>query len=202
MKKQIVIIGGGNAFEKYEDYLHYLNTRPLDLDSFRTETNWKNSLQARLGNGYDVVNIRMPNKDNARYAEWKVWFERIIQLLSEDVIFIGHSLGGLFLAKYLSENVYPKKISCAFLLAAPFLMGTDRRLVDFVLGDNLQLFKSQSAIMFIYHSEDDPVVPVTHAEMYAKELPYARRRTFSSYGHLNQVDFPEIIEDIRECMPV
>src|SRR5262249_3285798 len=102
MKTQIVIIGGGNAFKTHSKYLNYLKTRPLSLDSYRPANNWKNSLQDRLGENFDILIVPMPNKDNARYSEWKMHFKRIIPLLKSGVIFIGHSMGGIFLAKYLS----------------------------------------------------------------------------------------------------
>lgn len=39
----------------------------------------------------------MPNSNNAHYQEWKIIFDKIVTLLDEDVIFISHSLGGIFL---------------------------------------------------------------------------------------------------------
>ena len=60
----------------------------------------------------------MPNKQNAAYDEWSIWFEKYFAYLKDDVILIGWSLGGMFLAKYLSDKPFPVKIKSLFLLAA------------------------------------------------------------------------------------
>ena len=48
----------------------------------------------------------MPNKQNARYRDWKIVFEGILAQLDSEVelTLVGGSLGGCFLLKYFSEN--------------------------------------------------------------------------------------------------
>lgn len=197
MKTQILLIGGGNAFEKHEDYLKYLETRHVSLDHFRANMNWKNGLQTLLGNEFDVLIPQMPNNQNARYSEWKIWFERILLLLDGEIIFIGHSMGGLFLMKYLSENTCLVKIRATFLLAAPFVSKGEYPLADFYTDSQLIGVENQAGHIFIYHSTDDPTVPTLCAERYKKALPGAHLCILEGCGHLNQKDFPEIIEAIR-----
>ena len=67
------------------------------------------NLDKVLGGGYEVLIPQMPNSQNARYSEWKILFEKIISILDDEIILIGHSLGGIFLVKYFSENDYAKK---------------------------------------------------------------------------------------------
>ncbi len=105
MKKQIVFIGGGRAFKEHEAYLHYLQTKPFALDDFRLGFNWRNSLQERLGGDFDVLIPPMPNTFNARYHEWKIWFERIVPFLEDEVVLIGHSLGGVLITIPFREYV-------------------------------------------------------------------------------------------------
>ena len=62
----------------------------------------------------------MPLQENAKYNDWKIFFERYIPFLRNNVILIGASLGGIFLAKYLSENKFPKKILSTYLICPPF----------------------------------------------------------------------------------
>lgn len=51
---------------------------------------------------FKVIKPEMPNKDMARYSAWKLWFEKHLPFLdSEKLIVIGHSLGAIFLIKYL-----------------------------------------------------------------------------------------------------
>jgi predicted alpha/beta-fold hydrolase len=48
----------------------------------------------------------MPNKLNARYHEWKIFFEGILSKLDreDEITLVGGSLGGCFLLKYFSEK--------------------------------------------------------------------------------------------------
>src|SRR5688572_30779020 len=100
MKKQVLVIHGGDAFPSYKEYLDFLLNFPIELkDLFRK--NWKSFLAEKLGPDYEAIAPQMPNKNNAKYAEWKIWLKKILPLLEDEVVLIGHSLGGVFLAKYL-----------------------------------------------------------------------------------------------------
>lgn len=195
MKQQILIIHGGWTFSTHEEYLKHLKNSPLDLERIR-QKDWKSRLGEVLGSEYDVLTPHMPNKQNARYAEWKIYFDKIIPLLDERVIIVGHSMGGIFIAKYLAENKYPKKILATFLIAAPYEAG-DYELTDFEIKGGLKQFTEQGGEIFLYQSSDDPSVPFSNLEQYQSELPMAHIRMYQDKQHFNQTEFPEIIEDIR-----
>jgi uncharacterized protein len=196
MKQQILIIHGGNVFDTHEHYLADLKSREVTLDRMRRK-GWKDKLQEMLGEDYDVLHPLMPNSQNARYAEWKIWLEKIILLLDEPMILIGHSLGGITLAKYLSENDCPKKIRASFLVAPPYNTETRHPRADFNISLDLQKFSRQGGKIFLYHSRDDEVVPFPNFEAYKSRLPKAETRTFEDRGHFNSDEFPEIVEDIK-----
>jgi len=161
MKQQILTIHGGSASETYEEYLEELRTREVFLDRMRGG-GWKENLQKVLGEEYDVLLPKMPNATNARYAEWKIWFEKIIPLLDNEIIFIGHSLGAIFLVKYLAENNCPKKIKATMLVAPPYNTPEIHSLVDFNIETDLGKFAEQGGKIFIYHSKDDEIVPFSN----------------------------------------
>lgn len=196
MKKQVLVIHGGNAFETYDEYLSYLKNREVTLEELGYK-DWKKNLVEVLGGTYQVITPLMPNFKNARYIEWKIWFEKIVPLLSDEVVLIGHSLGGLFLAKYLSENEYPKKIKATFLVAAPFNTKDKHPIVDFVLSDDLSKFAKQGGTISIYHSKDDKTVPYSSALDYKDALPNATLYTFENRDHFRQEEFPELVEEIK-----
>lgn len=201
MKKQVVVIHGGTSFKSYRDYLSYLKTKEIDIGRLRPKRDWKSALPLKLGKKYDVLLPRMPNSTNARYGEWKIWFENVAKVLGEEVIFVGHSLGGIFLAKYLSENIFPKKIKAAILVAAPFEDTKDSEdkesLADFKLPKSLKNFADQCDKIYLLHSQDDPVVPFSHLKKYKKALPKAKTFIFKNRGHFNQEQFPEIVKIIK-----
>ena len=197
MKKQVVVIHGGDTFETYEKYLDFLRSFEIDSLDYFTHKNWKSILQEKLGDDFEVIRPQMPNKINAKYLEWRIWFEKLVPLLNPEVILVGHSMGGIFLAKYLSENNFPKKILGTFLVSAPYDAETfEYTLVDFVLPADLKKFEEQGGKIYLYHSTDDDVVPFDNLEKYKKQLPSATARVFEDRGHFNQEDFPELVQDI------
>ncbi len=194
MNKQIIIIGGGNSFLTYADYINHLKNSEVSLDKFKPNKDWKDNLSEKLGKNYEIFLPKMPNKTNARYKEWKIWFERIFPYIKDNVILIGHSLGGIFLAKYLSENSFPNPIKATILVAAPYAKDY---LDDFKLPPSLTKFIKQGGTIYLIQSKDDPVVSYEHIEKYKKALPNAKTLVFKNKGHFNQETFPEIVKLIK-----
>lgn len=198
MRQQVFVIHGGTSFDTHEDYMEFLRTRELHIEKLRHQFDWKATLQSALGKEYDVLQPKMPNGTNVRYAEWKIWFERCIPFLNDGVILIGHSLGGIFLAKYLSEEVFPKRIRATILVAAPFEdTDTAESLREFVLPSSLDRFSGQGGEILLFHSHDDPVVPFAQTELYIQHIPGAQRISFNDKGHFNEEEFPELVSCIQ-----
>lgn len=195
MKKQVVVIHGGDTFETHEEYLNFLRDFKIDIERYKLDKrDWKPSLRQKLGEKYEVILPIMPNKTNAKFEEWKLWFEKLVPFLNDEVILIGHSLGGVFLAKYLAENQFPKKIKAVFLVGAIYDKDSEGYgVASFALPTNLNL---RTETIRLYHSKDDPVVPFSALEQYKKALPNAQTRVFEDRGHLNQEEFPELAQDI------
>ncbi|HRH55689.1 MAG TPA: alpha/beta hydrolase [Candidatus Paceibacterota bacterium] len=196
MKQQVFAIHGGNAFDTYEEYIADLKQQEVTIERTRS-LDWKGNLQKVLGDSFEVILPRMPNSQNARYAEWKIWFEKFVPQFEEDVIFIGHSLGGIFLAKYLSEEKYPKRIKATLLVAAPYNAPDDHPYVDFNILTDLTGLQEQGGKIILYQSEDDQLVPFSNFERYRRELPGVTTRVFTDRQHFNASEFPEIVSDIQ-----
>lgn len=197
MKKQVLVIHGGNVFPTYKKYLADLKAKKLRLDKLRGKR-WKEELEAKLGRGYEVIMPKMPCADNARYVEWKIWLEKILPHLHKEIILVGHSLGGIFLAKYLSEKKLRKKVRGVFLVAAPFASHRSKvSLYDFNLKNDLKLLRRQAGKIFLYQSRDDDTVPFADLGKYLKLLPSATERVFKDRGHFTISTFPEIVRDIK-----
>lgn len=195
MKKQVIVIGGGDAFGSYEEYLDFLKNFPVSADYFKPRHDWKSVLPEALGADYEVFLPAMPNKTNAKFAEWKIWFEKMLPFIEDGVVLIGHSLGGMFLAKYLSENRSPKNIGALVLVAAPH--NGSGEIGDFVLSSSLDAINKQVSKIYLFYSKDDMVVPFVESEAYKKQLPDAEVVVFEDRGHFNQLEFPEIIKLIK-----
>lgn len=195
MKKQVLFIHGGDTFDTYDAYIEDLKNREFNP---RQEKRWKHSLEKKLGDDFMVIAPIMPNGDNAKYMEWKIWFEKVIPYIEDNVVIVGHSLGGIFVAKYLSENIFPKKIFATYLIAAPYNDESEYSLDDFILPDILENFEKQGGKIFLYHSKDDPIVPFAEVEKYTKALPNAEKIILENKGHLMQEEFSELIDNIQK----
>lgn len=197
---QIVFIHGGDSFNTYSDYLSYLKQKEVSLERLIAKR-WKDTLQPALGDKVQVLAPLMPCNQNAKYLEWKIWFEKLIPLLTDNVILIGHSLGGIFLAKYLAEHTLPLKIKALFLIAAPYdETSADYSLADFVLPKNLAGVSEQSENIYLFHSQDDPIVPFADVLKYQQAWPAAHLKVFEDRGHFNEETFPEIVAELRKII--
>ena len=117
-KTQILLIHGGSTFKNRADFLVNLKGWEVTLDK---NVRWSREyLDKKLGGDFEIIRPRMPLADDARYEEWKVYFEKHLPFIWQNVILNGSSLCGIFLAKYLSENIFPKKILASDLVGAPF----------------------------------------------------------------------------------
>lgn len=195
--KQIIAIHGGDAFPTYDAYIAALTSYKVELGD-SDKRGWKANLYKDLDSGYEITLPRMPNANNAKYSEWKLWFEKYILLVEDGVVLIGHSLGGIFLAKFLAEEVFPKKIAGTFLVAAPYDEDGDRNIVEFVLPESLELLRKQGGRIHLYHSSDDPIVSFHELDKYHMALPEAIVRTFEDRGHFDQEELPELVNAIKD----
>jgi uncharacterized protein len=142
----------------------------------------------------------MPLKENAKYIEWKIHFERFFPQLQNNIILIGTSLGGIFLAKYLSENVFPKKILSTYLICPPYdnSLPGEELVGGFKLKSELSLLEKNTQNLYLMFSKDDEIVPIAHADKYKKKLKTANFIIYESKnGHFKISEFPEIIQMIK-----
>jgi predicted alpha/beta hydrolase family esterase len=198
-KKQILIIHGGMTFKSKKHYINFLKKREISIEP---KIRWYDEfLTKKLGNIFNIIRPRMPLQDNAKYTEWKIHFERFIPKLDDNLILVGNSLGGIFLAKYLSENIFPKKILSTYLISPPFdnTIKNEDLVGGFKLKSDLSLIETNSKNLYLMFSKDDDIVPISHAKKYKKKLPNAKIIVYKSKnGHFKIDKFPEIIKKIKK----
>lgn len=188
--KQIVIIHGGDSYDSYEEYIKELKATELDYERLKPSKRWKDAIVERFKDA-DILTPTMPNSANAQYSEWKIWFEKIISFLGDDVRLIGHSLGAMFLAKYLHESPLEKPARQLILLAGGY-DGATSGYGSFKLQSATGLEKSADEI-HLMHSRDDFVVPFEELAKFRADLPTATVHEFEDRNHFLDADFPELI---------
>jgi len=197
-KQQVMHVHGGSPWGSYDRYLEYLRTKEVGIVDTIQTTRWHyNYLSFLSPEFYEVIRPEMPCKQNAHYLEWKIWFERHLEFLRDDIILVGHSLGGNFLAKYLSENVFPISIKQLHLVAPSHsAFDDDFKITNFPKDFNKNIVQE----IHIYHSSDDTVVPITESEKYHTQLPGSQFHRFTDRFHFIGEDFPELFDHINKSL--
>jgi uncharacterized protein len=156
------------------------------------------SLKAELGEQFDVQYPAMIDEDDAELDVWSRQIDEAIASLDGDAIAVGHSVGASILAKHLSETELDPRIVGIFLLATPFWSGEgiwtwEEGKLERLAAKRL----SQRVPVFLYHCEDDEVVPFSHLRPIAGYLKGATVRELPRGGHQFGNDLAVVARDIK-----
>ncbi len=197
-KIQIVFIGGGDSFVSDEEFYDAL--RSWLYNPYKPERKrWRDEMALALCSTHEVIVPAMPNKQNADYIAWSIWFEKIIPHLNNGDILMGHSLGGGFLLRYLTEYRLPVLISQLHLVAPVVVGGESAALREFSIDPSTWSgFLSSMSGVHLWHSMDDAFAPFTESLTFKEIYPTAELHTFTDRGHFLVPEFPEIIACIKE----
>lgn len=190
--KQVLIIHGGTSFDSYESYLNALKTSNIDYERLKKAESWQNWLSSALP-GADVLQPGFPNKQNAQFHEWEIYFEKLLPLLGNQVSLVGYSLGAMFLAKYLHQKPLKNPVDQLILIAGAYNDNSNEELGSFAVESAHGLEASASEV-HLFHSQDDPVSPFSELAKYQSDLPTAISHTFTDRNHFFQESFPELAE--------
>jgi len=155
-------------------------------------------LSEGLGPDYKIIHPVMPHSEDPDYAPWKVQLHKELQPLQGDIIFVGHSLGGAVLLKYLTEERIAARIAGIFLCATPF-WGADEnwQYEPFTLPDSAADKLAVIPNIYLYHSKNDPFVPFAHSQHYKHLITQAVMRPIEGYSHAFEDGLPKLVEDIK-----
>ncbi|MBA3047253.1 class I tRNA ligase family protein [Patescibacteria group bacterium] len=160
---------------------------------------WLGWLKKRLeNNNYKVYNPQMPTPWEPDYQEWKKQIDKLD--INENSVIVGHSAGGAFAVRWLSEN--KKKIDKLILIAAGKTITDDNKRLhnfyDFKINQNI---KNRVNKIIIFVSEDEKKYRIASAKLYQKELG-GELRILKDRGHFTVTanpinkEFPELLEEI------
>jgi uncharacterized protein len=179
MKKQLLFIQGGGEGAYVED------AKLVD------------SLRDALGADYNVIYPPMPHEEAPDYEAWKGQIAAELAGLSDDVILVGHSLGGSFLVKYLAEETLKQTVAGLFLIAPPYWGAEDWEVEAYAPREGFASKLAHIPHIAFYHSREDEWVPFAHQALYAQKLPQAKTHEFDGRGHQLNDDLSEVAHDIK-----
>ncbi len=146
-----------------------------------------------------TVAVELPMPFSSRYDIWKKEFERFD--INSDTILVGHSCGGGFLLRWLSEhkNVNVDKV----ILVAPWInpdndpSSDTADFFDFKLDADLA---SRTAGLVVFSSTNDSEPVKKTVEIIKGQVSNAKIIEFKNKGHfckedLGTVEFPELLEE-------
>lgn len=194
--KQVVIIHGGSSFDSYESYLSALKTSELNYERLKKADSWQNWLASALPQA-DILQPNLPNKQNAQYHEWEIYFEKLLKLLDDDVSLVGYSLGAMFLAKYLHKKPLQNPVKQLVLIAGIYNDDSNEELGSFAVESAEGLEKSAKQVHLL-HSQDDPVSPFSELAKFQADIPTATSHVFSDRNHFFQETLPELVEILNQ----
>lgn len=184
--KTAIIIHGMPTKEEFED-----NNRPAS-----SNCHWLPWIQRKLIlNGYLAQTPEMPVSYNPEYKAWKEVFERFS--LNEETILVGHSCGGGFIVRYLSENNI--KVG-RVVLVAPWIdpdKFLNTGMFDFLIDENLT---TKTKGISLICSTDDMSEVIKSVEEIKNKVKEIEVQEFSDKGHfcfedLGTEEFPELLEE-------
>ncbi len=195
--KQLIFIHGGEVFKSKEEFLKTL--RKWEYNPHKDiSKKWNKRIAEELGESFDVFTPTMPCKQNADYQAWEIWFEKVLEYINSEVVFVGYSLGGTFLLKFISENNLNLQIDKLVLLAPAVLSTKEQSLENFEPNKNLiNSIEGKVKQIHILHSKDDPVVPFSDSIFLQKLLPNAKLHIFNDKKHFFDERFDEFFEVLK-----
>jgi len=147
-----------------------------------------------------TVAIEPPTPWQPRYDIWKRELERFE--ITPETILVGHSCGGGFIVRWLSEN--KERRVDKVVLVAPWLNPENNPVSDtadffkFAIDPDLV---TRTAGVTIFNSDNDQATVHTSVQILRDEVKHVQYEEFHNYGHfcfndLKTVEFPELLQEI------
>lgn len=187
--KNVIIVHGKPSKENYYDRDGYVSS------NFGLIPWLQNQLLTR-----DIMpNVpEMPHAYAPEYQSWKREFERFD--ITPDTILVGHSMGGGFLLRWLSENPN-STVNCTILVAPSLdpLRSNETGFCEFDIDPTI----TDRTRLVVMTSDNDSEKAEQSRQMIVDAVPAADIRMFPGYGHfipdhLGKDTLEELVDIILE----
>jgi uncharacterized protein len=130
--------------------------------------------------------------------KWELWRKEVERFgITPQTMLVGHSAGGGFWLKYLSQH--PEISVGKVVLVAPWLDPGKTLEEDFFAGELDRSLVTRTGGVTIFRSDDDSESVHTSIDSILKDIDNLQVRDFKGYGHftydnLGGPEFPELLE--------
>ena len=169
------------------------------------KNNWFPWLKAELKKlGHTVFIPHFPTPKNQTLDHWLKVFKKYEKHIDKNTIFIGHSLGAPFILN-LFEKI-KKPVKSTFLVAGFTGLLKSKKFDPLIktFSDrkfNWQKLKQKSQKFHVFHSNNDPYVPLAKGRQLAKNLK-AKLTLIKNAGHFNSeskwLQFKQLLRKIKK----
>lgn len=145
--------------------------------------------------GIDVINHTFPDNVKARASVWLPYLESLDA--DENTILVGHSSGAVAAMRYAETH---KLLGSVLVSVCHTDLGDAFEAASGYYRDpwQWQRIRDNQQWVAIYHSTDDPLIPVSEARFVAKQLKCSYFE-FADRGHFNNSrEFPEGLDYLRK----
>ena len=168
------------------------------------QENWFPWLKQKLEElNHEVISPEFPTPENQSLENWNKKFSEYENQIDENTVFVGHSLAPVFLLSVL-ERINISIKGSFFISGFIKLLGNEtfdtinRTFVDKTF--NWGTIQHNCKQFFIYHSDNDPYVPIERANELADKLN-VKPTIIKNAGHFNEeagyVKFEKLFNDIK-----
>lgn len=156
-------------------------------------THWYQWLEDKMTEkGLRVLRPEFPGGDLQTFDTWMAVMTKHEKEIGDNTIIVGHSLGGILLARWLETHV----VGAAVFVAAPYK--EERQLWSrvpsrpsktsgfFTRAPDWAEIRSHARIFRLFYGDKDILIPSDHAETYSRELR-CNVTWILSGGHLDEM---------------
>lgn len=149
--------------------------------------NWFGWLEETLkAAGYNVYNFNYPTPDGQNFESWSNVLDTVKNEINENSVFICHSIGCVFLAKYcITNNIKIGK--CIFVSGCNnyyFLEEFDK-INKYMYTDEIDKFIPLCKERICIYSKNDPYVKLSALKDFACSIE-AKEIVYENSGHFNE----------------
>ncbi len=149
--------------------------------------------------GHDVVAPQLPDAENPDEQAWNEALLEEVKQVNDEVIVIGHSLGGAMALRFLEAVEARSTPKACLLISTPWMIRSEKFRGFFMSELDFEVLMWKVSRFAILHSREDDVIPFDHAEKYEKVL-HAKLFAVDGAGHFLGESYPEMLKVIDELV--
>ena len=175
---------------------------------FNPEMHWYPWLKEELeSNGFEVIVSEMPNTSEPDIVEWTEHLGEVVGKIREDDLFIGHSIGGQTIMRYLQDQPENTKIGGCIIVAGWIKLDNleDESVEDIARPwlekpINFEKIKNFTSNWMVFISDNDPYNCIEENQSIFKDRLGAKVSIIEGAGHFTQDDgiteLPEVLDEL------